>query len=225
MVAKAIARQQPRKQPQRTRISQLRKRAFPFLSCVFFQSSDIRWLKSRAGLLELASKQRMNTELRKKIFCTIMASEDYLDAFEKLLKLKLKAKQDREIVHVIVDCCLQEKTYNPFYEHLVMKLCQHSQNHKVTLQYSFWDQLKKSEKVPLRQALHLTRLIAFCISKFVISLAVLKVVEFDEISENNILLLRLLMVFLLTHHTEGGYCVCLHLLKTHMRDRVGKQRL
>ncbi len=58
-------------------------------------------------MLELAAQQRMNTEVRKKIFCTIMGSADYLDAFERLLKLKLKAKQDREIVHVLVDCCLQ----------------------------------------------------------------------------------------------------------------------
>lgn len=49
----------------------------------------------------------MNTDLRKKVFVTVMASADYLDAFEKLLKLKLKAKQDREMVNVIVDCCLQ----------------------------------------------------------------------------------------------------------------------
>lgn len=37
-------------------------------------------------MLELARKQRMNTDVRRNIFCTIMTSEDFLDAFEKLLK-------------------------------------------------------------------------------------------------------------------------------------------
>lgn len=39
-----------------------------------------------AKVLELARKQRMNTDVRRNIFCTIMTSEDFLDAFEKLLK-------------------------------------------------------------------------------------------------------------------------------------------
>lgn len=39
-----------------------------------------------AKVLELARKQRMNTEVRRNIFCVIMTSEDYLDAFEKLLR-------------------------------------------------------------------------------------------------------------------------------------------
>lgn len=39
-----------------------------------------------AKMLELARKQRMNTDVRRNIFCTIMTSEDFLDAFEKLLK-------------------------------------------------------------------------------------------------------------------------------------------
>ena len=33
--------------------------------------------------------------------------QDYIDCFNKLIKLNLKEKQAREIVHVVVDCCLQ----------------------------------------------------------------------------------------------------------------------
>lgn len=32
----------------------------------------------------------MNTEVRRNIFCVIMTSEDYLDAFEKLLRFVMK---------------------------------------------------------------------------------------------------------------------------------------
>lgn len=48
-------------------------------------------------MLELAAAQRMNTDARRAIFCVIMSGEDYIDAFEKLLRLGLPGKQ--------VDCC------------------------------------------------------------------------------------------------------------------------
>ena len=44
-------------------------------------------------MLQLAASQRMNTESRKAIFCIIMSGEDYIDAFEKLLRLDLHAKK------------------------------------------------------------------------------------------------------------------------------------
>ncbi|XP_069047088.1 nucleolar MIF4G domain-containing protein 1 isoform X2 [Lepisosteus oculatus] len=74
-------------------------------------------------VLDLARKQRMNTDIRRNIFCVVMTSEDYLDAFEKLLRLGLKDQQEREIVHVLMDCCLQEKTFNAFYAVLGEKFC------------------------------------------------------------------------------------------------------
>lgn len=43
-------------------------------------------LQVSSKILELARKQRMNTDVRRNIFCTVMTSEDFLDAFEKLLK-------------------------------------------------------------------------------------------------------------------------------------------
>jgi nucleolar MIF4G domain-containing protein 1 len=49
----------------------------------------------------------MNTDLRRAIFCIIVGSEDFLDAFEKLVKLELKNKQDRDIVTVLLHCCMQ----------------------------------------------------------------------------------------------------------------------
>lgn len=44
-------------------------------------------------LMQLAAAQRMNTDVRRAIFCVIMSGEDYVDAFEKLLRLDLQGKQ------------------------------------------------------------------------------------------------------------------------------------
>ncbi|KAL6525554.1 hypothetical protein OROHE_015861 [Orobanche hederae] len=43
-------------------------------------------------MLQLAASQRMNTDIRRAIFCVIMSAEDYVDAFEKLLRLDLPGK-------------------------------------------------------------------------------------------------------------------------------------
>ncbi len=42
-----------------------------------------------------------------------MGSEDCVDAVEKLLRLGLKGEQEREIVRVTVDCCLQVRCLAP----------------------------------------------------------------------------------------------------------------
>ena len=43
-------------------------------------------------LLQLAARQRMNTDVRRTVFCIIMGSEDYMDASERLLRLPLKVQ-------------------------------------------------------------------------------------------------------------------------------------
>ncbi len=39
-----------------------------------------------------AAGQRMNTDARRAVFCAVMGAEDCMDAFERLLKLQLKAR-------------------------------------------------------------------------------------------------------------------------------------
>ena len=106
---------------------------------------------SESWVLDLARRQRMTTDVRKNVFSVIMTSEvsllrthahthththththqDYADAFEKLMKLGLKEVQEREMIHVLVDCCLQETTYNPYYAYLGQKLCEFKRSHQV----------------------------------------------------------------------------------------------
>merc|ERR1712232_868876 len=74
-------------------------------------------------ILKLAKKQGMNTDIRRAIFTCIMNADDYIDAFDNLLKIPLKGKQDREIINVLIHCCSKEKKYNPYYGYLAIKLC------------------------------------------------------------------------------------------------------
>lgn len=46
-------------------------------------------------------------------------------------RMGLKDKQEREIVHVLMDCCLQEKTFNAYYAVLGEKFCSHDRRFQV----------------------------------------------------------------------------------------------
>ncbi|KAK1335298.1 hypothetical protein QTO34_004883 [Cnephaeus nilssonii] len=143
-----------------------------------------------AKMLELARKQRMNTDVRRNIFCTIMTSEDFLDAFEKLLKLGLKDQQEREIVHVLMDCCLQEKTYNPFYAFLAGKFCDYERRFQMTFQFSIWDKFRDLENLPATNFSNLVYLVAHLLKTKSLPLSILKVIEFSELDKPRIHFLR-----------------------------------
>ncbi|KAI0038012.1 ARM repeat-containing protein [Auriscalpium vulgare] len=94
------------------------------------------------ALLELAKKQGMNTDIRRNIFVVLMSSDDFVDACERLAQLSLTEIQQREVVRVILHCCGNEKTYNPYYAFVCQRLCQTSHAYKVTLQFCLWDFLR-----------------------------------------------------------------------------------
>ncbi|CAN1352340.1 Nucleolar MIF4G domain-containing protein 1 [Linum perenne] len=131
-------------------------------------------------MLQLAGSHRMNTDTRKAVFCIIMSAEDYVDAFEKLLRLDLTGTQDREIMRVLVECCLQEKVFNKYYTVLASKLCEHEKNHKYTLQFCIRDHFKELDLMPLVRSMHLAKFVAEMVVSFSLSLSVVKTIDFDD---------------------------------------------
>lgn len=144
-------------------------------------------------LLELARRQRMNTDVRKNVFCVIMSSQDYIDGFDKLLRLGLKSQQEREIIHIIVDLCLQEKKYNPFYMLLLQKFCLYHRRFQMSTQFLMWDKFKDMKKLSQVQREHLSTLLSQLLSSKAMSLSVLKVVEFGTLDVYMLRFLKHLM--------------------------------
>ena len=93
-------------------------------------------------LLEIAKAHRMNTDVRRSIFITIMSSTDYQDAYLRLLKLRLRKTQKLEIPKVLIHCAGAEKVYNPFYTLISRRLCS-DRKMKMAFQFSLWDLFKK----------------------------------------------------------------------------------
>jgi nucleolar MIF4G domain-containing protein 1 len=111
-------------------------------------------------MLKLASKHRMNTDMRRSIFCIIMGSADCDDAFEKLVRAgMLKNRTERDTVRVLTECCGNEKSFNPFYSHLAARICDYQPQCKFTFQLSFWDTFKQFDELKLRKAANLAKLL------------------------------------------------------------------
>lgn len=136
---------------------------------------------SNAELLKLATKMRMSTDTRKSIFLATMGSEDATDAAEKLLRLNLKGQQEREIVKVIIECCLQEKTWNVYYGLVINRLCKLAKGHRVTLQYCLWDHLKDVDRMNPRKLAIFSKLCSYIILSKVFPLhTLIKVVDLNH---------------------------------------------
>lgn len=97
---------------------------------------------------KIAREQRMNTDVRRAIFVSIMSAQDYIDAFEKLEKLNLKNRQLLEIPKVILHCLLTDagqNGYNPYYGLVVSKVCEQHHQLSKSFQFLFWETVKKFE--------------------------------------------------------------------------------
>lgn len=123
-------------------------------------SSSVEPTAEEAALLKLAKKLRFNTATRRNVFMVVMSSRDVNDAFERLIRLEMRGKEDREIVRVLLECCAQEAKYNAFYAELNVILCNFNRQFKTTSQYAFWDffkTLESGEETPSRRVVNLVR--------------------------------------------------------------------
>ncbi|CAI5720962.1 unnamed protein product [Hyaloperonospora brassicae] len=153
-------------------------------------------------LLKLAEKQHMNTDVRKKIFVALMGATDCSDAYERLLQLHLKEKQEREIVRVVLHCCGQEKKFNKYYLVLAEKMCEMDPRYKFTFQLAFWDIFKIMESQKPRRIYNQARMLSGLVTSNSLSLSCLKVLDFTQLEEKSILFLRVVLEEILTVESE-----------------------
>jgi nucleolar MIF4G domain-containing protein 1 len=138
-----------------------------------------RGAREGAELLRAAASLRMNTDARRAVFCALMGADDCADAAERLLKLPLPGGQEREVMRVLLECCLQEAAYNPFYELTATRLCMAAKRHRVTLQYCVWDRWKELESADARRLAHLARFCAGALHRGALPLGALRAAELD----------------------------------------------
>ncbi|KAJ3227957.1 suppressor of glycerol defect [Clydaea vesicula] len=161
--------------------------------------------KNVGDLEMLARAHGMNTDVRRSIFIVLMSSEDCVDAFNRLSRVNLNATQQREIVKVLLHCCAQEKVYNPYYTLVLQKFLLKSHSFKITFRFTLWDQLKllkEKEDINVSLINNLSRLTFYLIFNESVDFTVLKVLDFTDLNDQQILFLRILFGLLLFNKNE-----------------------
>ena len=120
-----------------------------------------------------------------------MSADDYIDATQKLMKMKLNKKQDKEISIVIVESCAQEERFNKYYCYLAENLIRQNNSIKYSFQYSFWDHFKQLETYALRKISNLAKLLSFLVLRRAMGVQALRTLEFDSLNEHQALFVRI----------------------------------
>ncbi|GAA5999636.1 Sgd1p [Rhodotorula paludigena] len=196
-------------------------------------------------LARLARAQGMNTDVRKGVFNVLMSSEDYVDACERLLQLGLSDVQQREIARVLLQCCGNEKAYNPYYTLIAQRLCTKSHSFQITLQYLLWDffrdlgesnvggeEFAKSldgdasgNNVAPRRIANLAKFYAWCLAKEALSLTVLKPIPFSTTLPSTLSFLQQLLVSLVLATQTPSPAFALPASDSTRKDRPALERV
>ncbi len=173
---------------------------------------------NNADLVQIAKEQRMNTDVRRSIFVSIMSSTDYNDAYVRLMKLRLKRTQEFEIAKVIVHCAGAEKVYNPFYTFLSRRVCS-DKKLKMSFQFALWDLFKQmggeddeldeeeaeegNKMLGLRSLVNLAKMYGILIAERGLSLDVLKNLDFGFLQQRTRIFVEVLLIAAILHSQHG----------------------
>ena len=141
-------------------------------------------------MIKRAKSLRMNTEIRKKIFYAIMCADDYIEGFQNVHQLHLTGKQMREVGYVLMKCCEEQKSFNPFYYHIINKFCHYDKQFIMTIQCSFWDRFKTLDSLSNQQISNIANLLSRLLLSEAVPLSCLKTIEYSEIDKSGVLFLR-----------------------------------
>ncbi|KAM3069948.1 suppressor of glycerol defect [Clarireedia jacksonii] len=170
-----------------------------------------------SDLVQLAREQRMNTDIRRAIFITIMSASDYQDAYLRLMKLKLKKVQELEIPKVLVHCSSAEKLYNPYYTLIAKRLCG-DRKLKMAFQFSLWDLFKRmgetnnndddnfgeDEELDTRHIVNLAKMFGTLITEGALGLSVLKNLNLSYLQTKTKTFCEVLFITILLQSQKGA---------------------
>lgn len=86
--------------------------------------------------------QRLNTEHKREIFKSVAAATDDLECFSMLMQRDPAFTRFPDVCAVILQCCCQERRYNPYYTRILERFCLAKSACRKTLQFAIWDRLK-----------------------------------------------------------------------------------
>lgn len=109
-------------------------------------------------------KSPLHAMLRNYPLHTFLEDLLQMDAVERIMRLPLKGTAERDIAHVLLHCCMQEKRWNPFYAHVAVQIISHSKASRNCFQFAFQDRLRRIQELNARQATNLASLLAHALA-------------------------------------------------------------
>ena len=156
-------------------------------------------------LLALAVQQRMNTDIRRQVFVAIMGAQDAYHGVERLKAIQLSGRQEREIIHVLMDCALSEDHYNPYYAALAHQLSCQDSKIAYTLQIAVWTRYNQIDASNARTVYHLGCLFSDLVASGTLEWMALKVVDWSKLSPHGILFLQVALERILKTDRDASF--------------------
>lgn len=118
--------------------------------------------------------------LRRTIYLTIQSSLDFEETVHKLMKLNLKPGHEKELCHMVLDCCAQQRTYEKFFGLLAQRLCQLKREYVDPFQTIFVESYNTCHRFEIGKLRNVSKLFAHLLFTDAISWEVLSVIHLNE---------------------------------------------
>jgi pre-mRNA-splicing factor CWC22 len=105
---------------------------------------------------------------------------DFQECCHKLLKLKMREGQEIELVNMIIECCIEERTYLRFYGLLGERFCKIKEVYKENFEFQFEQQYQKVHRLETNKLRNLAKLFAHLFYTDAIDWSAFKVVKLTE---------------------------------------------
>ena len=139
---------------------------------------DVKQIKDKSRIYDLSEQDLVR--YRKNIYLTVVSSIDFEECCHKLLKQNVQEGLEGEMVNMIIECCVQERTYLKFYGLLSERLCLLKDVYKHNYEKQFDLQYIKLHRLETNKLRNLANLYAHLLFTEAIDWMVLSVIKLTE---------------------------------------------
>lgn len=139
---------------------------------------DVKQIKDKSRVYDLSEQDLV--KYRKNIYLTVVSSIDFEECCHKLLKQNVQEGLEGEMVNMIIECCVQERTYLKFYGLLSERLCLLKDVYKHNYEKQFDLQYIKLHRLETNKLRNLANLYAHLLFTEAIDWMVLNVIKLTE---------------------------------------------
>lgn len=139
---------------------------------------EVKQIKDKSRIFDLSEQDLV--KYRKSIYLTVVSSIDFEECCHKLLKQNVREGLEGEMVNMIIECCVQERTYLKFYGLLSERLCLLKDVYKHNYEKQFDLQYIKLHRLETNKLRNLANLYAHLLYTEAIDWMVLSVIKLTE---------------------------------------------